>query len=114
MFIILSNTFSKAKALQKRNTFYNKLAWVLPILYFFLRRRSSSEYEVVKKERSKMDKEILLKVNDQDIPLNRFASEILISAIQGLVQPLRGVNNPKKIEITIHCRAKDSQNGKGD
>lgn len=48
-----------------------------------------------------MKKEVVLKVNGREIPLNRFASEVLISTVKGLIQPLRGVENPQNIEIHI-------------
>ena len=44
---------------------------------------------------------VKLEVNGKEIQLNRFASSIISSTILGLIQPLKGTENPKNIRIEI-------------
>lgn len=49
-----------------------------------------------------MDKEILLKVNGERIPLNPFVQEVFINVISGLVGSLNKIPEAKqKIEILV-------------
>lgn len=49
-----------------------------------------------------MDKKITLKVNDQEIPLNPFVTDVFLNVINGLVNSLNKVPEKKnKIEVII-------------
>ena len=52
------------------------------------------------------DKEIemTLKVDGQDIPIGRFVEQIVSSGILGMINSLKGVEDPEKIEITIDIK----------
>ncbi len=44
---------------------------------------------------------VKLKVNGKNIPLNSFVQSIFKEVILGMVRSLKGVDNPKEIDITI-------------
>ena len=49
-----------------------------------------------------MDKKITLKVNDRDIPLNPFVTDVFFNVINGLVDSLDKIPEQKnKIELII-------------
>jgi len=49
-----------------------------------------------------MDKKIILKVNDQEIPLNPFVTDVFLNVINGLVNSLNKVPEQKnKIQVII-------------
>ncbi len=49
-----------------------------------------------------MDKKIILKVNDQEIPLNPFVTDVFLNVINGLVNSLNKVPEKKnKIQVII-------------
>jgi hypothetical protein len=49
-----------------------------------------------------MDKKITLKVNDRDIPLNPFVTDVFFNVINGLVDSLDKIPEEKnKIELII-------------
>jgi hypothetical protein len=49
-----------------------------------------------------MDKKITLKVNDREIPLNPFVTDVFLNVINGLVDSLHKVPEEKsKIELII-------------
>lgn len=49
-----------------------------------------------------MDKTIILKVNNQEVPMNHFVQNIFIGVVSGLVESLDKLpENKKKIEIKV-------------
>jgi hypothetical protein len=57
--------------------------------------------------RNTMDKKITLKVNDREIPLNPFVTNIFFNVINGLVDSLSKVPEDKiKIELIIEREGK--------
>jgi hypothetical protein len=49
-----------------------------------------------------MDKKITLKVNDREIPLNPFVTDVFLNVVNGLVDSLNKVPEEKnKIELII-------------
>jgi hypothetical protein len=48
--------------------------------------------------------DMTLKVDDQDIPIGRFVEEIVSQGILGMINSLKGVDEPEKIEITIEIK----------
>ncbi len=47
-------------------------------------------------------KKVKLNVDGKDIELNSFVDKIFKSTILGLIKPLKGVKNPKKVTIKIN------------
>ena len=57
-----------------------------------------------------MSERVDLKVNGQNIPLNRFVNETFFYVIEGLLKSLDGVPAPvTKIEILINKNEKEEQ-----
>jgi hypothetical protein len=57
--------------------------------------------------RNTMDKKITLKVNDREIPLNPFVTDLFFNVINGLVDSLNKVPEEKdKIELIIKKEGK--------
>ena len=49
-----------------------------------------------------MDKKVILKVNNQEIPLNPFVTEVFVNVVEGLVDSLHKVPEEKnKIQLII-------------
>ncbi len=49
-----------------------------------------------------MDKNVCLKINDRDIPLNRFVKDVFANVVKGLVDSLDKIPGSKnKIEIIV-------------
>ena len=49
-----------------------------------------------------MDKKITLKVNDREVPLNPFVTEVFLNVVGGLVDSLNKIPDEKnKIELVI-------------
>lgn len=46
-------------------------------------------------------KKVTLIVNDKPIPLNTFASSIIQTTVKGMLNALKDVPTPKKIELII-------------
>jgi hypothetical protein len=54
-----------------------------------------------------MDKDVCLKVNDQEIPLNPFVKHVFANVIEGLVNSLDKIpESINKVEITIEVEEK--------
>ncbi|MBI5183439.1 MAG: hypothetical protein HY999_03650 [Nitrospinae bacterium] len=51
--------------------------------------------------KEKREKKVKLNVDGKDIELNSFVEKIFKSTILGLIKPLKGVKNPKKVSIKI-------------
>lgn len=51
--------------------------------------------------KEKQEKNVSLKVNGKDIPLNHFVKDVIEETIKGMVSSLKGCGNPEKIEIKI-------------
>jgi hypothetical protein len=51
--------------------------------------------------KEKREKKVRLNVDGKDIELNSFVEKIFKSTILGLIKPLKGVKNPKKVSIKI-------------
>jgi hypothetical protein len=46
-------------------------------------------------------KEVTVKIDGKEIPINQFVTEIIGHTILGMISPLREVGNPRKIEIKV-------------
>lgn len=46
-------------------------------------------------------KEIILKVNGEDVPLTEFPAEIITQTILGMLKALHGVDEIEEVEISI-------------
>lgn len=68
--------------------------------------------QVVKKKRTPSG--VVLKINDQKVPLNRFVKEMFKQVLVGMISPLKKVNTPKKVELMIDLKETDlDDHGKG-
>ncbi len=48
-----------------------------------------------------MEKETHLFVNGEEIPLNEFVNEMFANVVLGMIQSLKGVEDPKEIELRV-------------
>ena len=76
-------------------------------VYDECRGRVRFETELRGKERDMADVEksenatVVVTVDGVQIPLNRFAADMLSGGVAGMVRSLRGAENPKKIAVQI-------------
>jgi len=53
---------------------------------------------------NKRDNEMTLKVDGQEIEIGSFVQNIVSKGVVGMLETLNGVDQPKKIEITIKTK----------
>ncbi|HFE52332.1 MAG TPA: hypothetical protein ENK07_02750 [Bacteroidetes bacterium] len=52
-------------------------------------------------EEDAVEKETKLFVNGEEIPLNEFVNEMFANVVLGMIQSLKGVEDPKEIELRV-------------
>ena len=50
-----------------------------------------------------MERELEILVGERRIPTNRFAKQIIISTLTGLLKPLKNVDTDERIRITLEA-----------